>query len=307
MLPWRSPENFPVFNNKHMHRGLEHILSSVPVVCDGGWGTELQSAGLGAGECPDSWNLSHPEDVQRVARQYVEAGSALILTNTFRANRIALQSFGLADQVADINRAGTILSLAAAQNKATVFASMGPTGKLLMTGDITDDEARIAFTEQAKILASAGAEGIVLETFSDITELTIAISAAKETGLPVVASMAYDSGKDHDRTMMGTTPEDAARSMEQAGADVIGANCGTGIEAYVPICLRLRKASTLPLWIKPNAGLPEMVGERTVYRQTPEEFALHALALRNAGASFIGGCCGTTPEFIRELRAVFRA
>ena len=289
-----------------MHQGLNKILTSVPVVCDGGWGTQLHAAGLSAGECPDSWNLSQPEEVKRVAVKYVEAGSAVILTNTFRANRIALQTYGLGDQVAEINRAGVLLSQAGAQNRATVFASVGPTGKLLMAGDVTGEEMRIAFTEQVKALASAGAAGIVLETFSDLEELTIAISAAKETGLPVVASMAYDSGKEHDRTMMGTTPESAARAIEQAGADVIGANCGTGIEAYVPICSRLRRATTLPLWIKPNAGLPEMVGEKTVYRQTPKEFAQHALALRDAGASFIGGCCGTTPEFIYELRTALR-
>lgn len=290
-----------------MHQGLRDILSSTPVLCDGGWGTELQTVGQAVGECPDSWNLYHPEKVKRIAGSYVNAGSTIILTNTFRANRIALQSYCLVHQVTSINRAGVTLSRAAAQNRAAVFASMGPTGKLLMAGDITEDEVRVTFTEQATALASAGAEGIVLETFSDVLELTIAISAAKETGLPVVASMAYDSGKEHDRTMMGTTPEDAARAMENAGADVIGANCGTGIEAYVPICARLCRATTLPVWIKPNAGFPEMVGERVVYRQSPKEFAHHATALRDAGASFIGGCCGTTPEFIRELHAVLRA
>jgi methionine synthase I (cobalamin-dependent) len=290
-----------------MHQALRHILSSAPVICDGGWGTELQEAGLGPGECPDSWNLFHPDQVKRLAGRYVEAGSTVILTNTFRANRVALRSCGLADQVTIINRAGVILSRAAAQQQATVFASMGPTGKLLMSGDITEEDVRSAFVEQAQIVASAGAAAIVLETFSDIAEMTIAISAARETGLPVVASMAYDSGKEHDRTMMGTTPEDAARALEQAGADVIGANCGTGIEAYVPICSRLRRATTLPLWIKPNAGLPEMQGDRVVYRQTAVEFARHAVALRDAGASFIGGCCGTTPEFIRELRTAFAA
>ncbi len=289
-----------------MHQTLRHILSSRPVVCDGGWGTQLQAAGLSGGECPDSWNLSHPEDVQHVARQYVEAGSTIILTNTFRGNRIALKSYGLAGQFMRINESGVSLSRAAAQNSATVFASMGPTGKLLMTGDITEDEVFMAFSEQAKILASVGAAALVLETFSDLTELTIAIAAAKETGLPVIASMAYDSGKEHDRTMMGTTPEDATRAIADAGADVIGANCGTGIEAYIPICSRLCRSTTLPVWVKPNAGLPEMTEGRTVYKQTAKEFARHAVALRDAGASFIGGCCGTTPEFIHELRNVFK-
>jgi 5-methyltetrahydrofolate--homocysteine methyltransferase len=290
-----------------MHSLLQNMLSSAPVLCDGAWGTQLQAAGLGMEECPDTWNLSHPEEVQRIAGQYIDAGSRVILTNTFRANRVTLGSYGIAEQTEKINQAGVKLSREAARDRAAVFASMGPTGKLLMTGDVTEEEVRTAFTEQARFLASAGADGIVLETFSDIEELVLAISAAKATGLPIVASLAYDSGKDHDRTMMGTTPEDAAQAMERAGADVIGANCGIGIEGYIPICSRLHQATKLPLWIKPNAGLPEMVGDQVVYRQTPKEFAYHAPALRAAGASFIGGCCGTTPEFVRELRTVLRA
>jgi 5-methyltetrahydrofolate--homocysteine methyltransferase len=288
-----------------MHDLIKRMMSSAPVICDGGWGTELQAVGLAPGEIPDGWNLRFPERVKRVASRYVDAGSRVILTNTFQANRVALERAGLGDSLAIINRAGVILSRAAARDEAHVFASVGPTGKLLADGSISETEVHAAFKEQTSILAEAGAEAIVLETFSDLGEITIAVAAAREAGLPVIGSMVYDSGKQHDRTMMGTTPEDAAHALEQAGVTVIGANCGTGIEDVIPVCERLRAATSLPIWIKPNAGLPEMADGHVVYRQSAEDFALHARALRKAGASFIGGCCGTTPQFIRALSDVF--
>jgi methionine synthase I (cobalamin-dependent) len=141
----------------------------------------------------------------------------------------------------------------------------------------------------------------VIETMSDLEEATIAVRAAKQTGLPVVASMVFDSGKDHDRTMMGSTPEQVAVALEEAGADVIGANCGLGMEGYVPVARRLRAATDRPIWIKPNAGLPEMIAGMVRYNTTPEQFASRAPALTSMGISFIGGCCGTTPDFIRAL------
>jgi methionine synthase I (cobalamin-dependent) len=258
--------------------------------------------GLASGECPDAWNITHPEDVGAVASKYVEAGSAVILTNTFRSNRIALEPFGLAPRVVEINAAGVRISRSAAGNSVAVFASMGPSGKMLMSGDVTDAELRSAFAEQAAALVAAGADAIVVETMSDLDEAGCACEAARASGVPVVVSMVFDSGRDHDRTMMGATPEEVARTLSDAGADVIGANCGVGPEGYIPVCARLRSATTLPLWIKPNAGLPELVNGSLVYRTTPAEFAAHAVALRRAGADFIGGCCGTTPEFIRMLR-----
>ena len=280
---------------------IQELVASAPVVTDGAWGTQLQARGLQPGGCPDTWNLLHPDRVEEVGHAYVEAGSRVILTNTFRANRLALAHYGMADRVPEINRAGVEISRCAAKGRARVFASMGPGGKLLVMGEVSEEQLREAFEEQAKALAEAGAEAIVVETMSDVTEAKLAVRAARATGLPVVASMTFDSGRDHDRTMMGTTPEEAATELAVAGADVIGANCGQGAELYLPICRRLRQASTLPLWIKPNAGLPELVGTQVEYRETPESFACQARALVEAGASFIGGCCGTTPQFIRTL------
>jgi methionine synthase I (cobalamin-dependent) len=277
------------------------LAAAGPVATDGAWGTELQARGLAAGECPDAWNLAAPERVGEVARAYVEAGSRVILTNTFRANRLALAGHGLAEKAPEINRAGAAISRRAAEGRARVFASIGPTGKLLLMGETTEEELRAVFSEQARALGEGGADAILVETMSDLAEAKIALTAAKETGLPVVVSMVFDSGKNKDRTLFGATPEQVAQELTAAGADAVGANCGTGIAAYVPICRRLRAATPLPVWIKPNAGLPELVEGRTVYRTTPEEFARHVPALVEAGARFLGGCCGTNPAFVRAV------
>jgi 5-methyltetrahydrofolate--homocysteine methyltransferase len=286
---------------------IPQLTSGGPVVTDGAWGSLFLALGLEPGELGDAWNLSHPDRVEAVPRAYVETGSRVILTNTFRSNRITLVRYGLVERLEEINRAGVEISRRAAAGKARVFGSIGPTGKLLVTGETTPEELSAVFSEQARVLASAGADAIVIETMGDLAEAVLAVRAARATGLPVVACMVFDTGKNKDRTIMGTTPEQAAAELTAAGADVIGANCGQGIAGYIPICRRLRAATDRPLWIKPNAGLPELVDGRTVYRTTPEEFAAHVPALVEAGASFIGGCCGTTPDFIRAVVSKIQA
>ena len=284
-----------------MHPSLKALLAQGPVVTDGAWGTQLQARGLGLGEFPDRWNLSHPEKVAEVARGYVQAGSQVILTNTFGANRVRLGQEAAADQVSDINQRGVEISLRAAGSVARVFASIGPSGKMLLNGDISPDGLQSAFAEQAQVLARAGAHGLVIETMSDLEEARLATTAAHQTGLPVVACMVFDSGKAKDRTMMGQTPEQAAATLTEAGADVIGANCGQGIAGFVAICRRLHDATDRPIWIKANAGLPTLVDGQAQYRVTPEEFAAVVPELVSAGASFIGGCCGTSPGFIAAV------
>jgi 5-methyltetrahydrofolate--homocysteine methyltransferase len=283
---------------------LSDLLAGGPVLTDGAWGTELQLKGLGAGDLPDLWNLAFPERVAEVARSYVEAGSRVILTNTFSSNRLRLQGHARAELVRELNREGVKISKQAAQGKAAVFASLGPSGRMLFSGETSEEELQSCFTEQAQALAEAGADGIVVETMGELEEARLAVAAAHATGLPVVACMVFDSGKNRDRTMMGTTPEQAVAVLDQAGADVIGANCGVGIEYYLPVCQRLRAASDKPVWVKGNAGLPSMVDGRTVYHTTPEEFAAHIPRLIAAGASFVGGCCGTSPRFIQAVRAI---
>lgn len=285
------------------HPLIQQLLAQGPVVTDGAWGTQLQARGLAAGEFPDVWNLTRPENVAEVARAYVEAGSRVILTNTFGANRLRLAETGFADRVVAINEAGARLSREAAGNRASVFASMGPTGIMLMAGEANPEEIGEAFREQAAALARGGADGLVVETMSDLAEAKLAVAATKETGLPVVACMVFDSGKEKDRTMMGTSPEEAAAELLEAGVDVIGANCGQGIAGFVKICARLKSAAAgRPIWIKANAGLPELREGKPFYRTTPAEFAGFVPALLEAGANFIGGCCGTSPEFIRAIR-----
>jgi 5-methyltetrahydrofolate--homocysteine methyltransferase len=277
-------------------------VSKAPVVTDGAWGTELQKRGLGLGECPDAWNLAYPEDVADVARSYRRAGSRVILTNTFRANPISLAGHGLANRCAEINRAGVEISKQVADG-ALVFASIGPSGRLLAAGDVTEDELSAAFCAQAQALASRGPDALLLETFSELEEALIALRIAKTTGLPVIVSFAFDTGKNKDRTMTGVTPEQAAKALAESGADAAGANCGVGIEQLVSVCRRMRAATHLPLWMKPNAGLPEVVDGAVQYRVTAREFSSFVPSLRDAGATFIGGCCGTDPQFIRAAAA----
>ena len=275
---------------------LNEWLAGGLLITDGAWGTELQARGLPPGTIPDTWNLTHPEKVEEVARAYAEAGSQIILTNTFRANAVAMPCV----ELDAINRAGVEISRRAA-GQARVFASIGPTGKMLVSGEVSREQLSAAFAAQAKSLAAAGADALLIETMSDIDEARLAVEAARLTGLPVIVSFAFDSGKKKDRTMMGATPEAVATAMVEAGADAVGANCGVGVELAVDICKRLHAACDLPIWMKPNAGLPSIEGSAVHYATSAEFFASHYAALREAGASFLGGCCGSTPEFIRAL------
>jgi 5-methyltetrahydrofolate--homocysteine methyltransferase len=285
---------------------LADFISAGPIVTDGAWGTQLQGLGLPIGACPDAWNLSHADCVEQVARAYVEAGSQVILTNTFGGNLFALARHGLRDRAAAINRSGAEISRRAAAGRAKVFASVGPSGVMLMLGETSEAELQAAYRDQIVALSEGGADAIVVETQSDPAEARLAVAAARDVGLPVVACMTFDSGASRDRTMMGTTPEQAAEVLLAAGADLIGANCGQGIAGFVPICRRLRAASGRPVWIKANAGLPELRDGKTIYAQTAEEFASFVPQLFDAGAGFLGGCCGTTPAFIRAISRALR-
>ena len=278
---------------------LDGWLNGNLLITDGAWGTELQARGLPAGTIPDTWNLTHPERVEAVARAYAEAGSQVILTNTFRANGVAMKDANAAELDA-INRSGVKISRLAA-GQALVFASIGPTGKMLVSGEIGEEQVSAAFAAQAQSLAAAGADALLIETMSDVGEARLALAAARQTSLPVIVSFAFDSGKNKDRTMMGETPEAASEAMAEAGADAIGANCGVGVEYAVPICQRLRAACNLPIWIKPNAGLPTLEGSSIHYGTSADFFASHYAAIRDAGASFLGGCCGSHRTLFARL------
>ena len=284
-----------------MDEKLQDLLKNRPVVLDGAWGTQLQSKGLPAGACPDEWNLNHPEKVEDLAREYVTAGSQIIITNTFGANSVCLEKNGLADKARDINIAGVEISKRAAGEKALVFASIGPTGKSLLMGEITSDAIARSFAEQADALAFGGADGLVVETMMDLKEAELAVRGAKNTGLPVVACMTYGAGKDKDRTLMGVRVEQAVECFAKLDVDIVGSNCGQGLEGMLQTCEALKKQTNLPIWIKSNAGLPRYEDGKTVYSTNAEQFADLVQPVIEAGADFIGGCCGTDPKYIRLI------
>ena len=283
---------------------LKKVLTS-PKVSDGAWGTQLDLLGCPAGYCREEWNLSHPELVLKVAASYVAAGSNVILSNTFSANPFTLAKHNLADKVEALNCAGAQISKQAAGDKAWVFASVGPSGKMLMMDEVTEDELFQAYSIQAKALKAGGADAIVCETFADLQEMLVAVRAVKAVGLPVVASMTFDTGPDL-KTMMGVAAGDAAEALSKAGADAIGCNCGVGIDGYIKVAGTMRQHTDLPIWVKPNAGLPEVQGGKTIYREGPEGFASKIHLLLKAGANFVGGCCGTTPGHISNVAAAVK-
>ncbi len=285
---------------------IDEIIQGGTFLSDGAWGTELIKKGIESGEVPELLNEKNPAIVREIAESYVNAGSDIILTNTFGGNRILLAVHGLEARTGELNRLGVEISKEAAAGKALVFASIGPTGKMVIMGDITREEAEEAFREQATAAAGAGADAIVVETMVDIQEYEAAIRAAKSTGIPVVGCMSFDSGKDRQHTMYGVSVEKMVETAERVGIDMVGANCGLGIENYIRIAESLLRATRLPVWIKPNAGLPEIDGGKTVYRMKPDEFARHVKVLIEIGVRVIGGCCGSTPEHIKAARAVIK-
>jgi 5-methyltetrahydrofolate--homocysteine methyltransferase len=279
------------------------------LVSDGALGTELAKKGLRPGECPELLNAENPELVGGIARSYGEAGSDIILTNTFGGNPVKLALYGLESRTEELNEQGARIAVEAAGGHAAVFGSVGPTGGFLEPlGSLTESELIAAFGRQVRALASGGAEGIVLETMTDLGEIICALRAVREhSDLTAVCSMTFDRGARGYATMMGVTPERAAEELDAAGADAVGANCGTGIVDIIGIARIMRPHTRLPLWMKPNAGMPELVEGKTVYPESPENFAAFIPDLLDAGATIVGGCCGTTPEHIRRVRVAVDA
>jgi len=273
---------------------------------DGAWGTELMKLGGASTELKDLWNISAPDKVLQVARSYVDAGSRIILTNTFSANAVMLARHGAAGRSTEVTRAGAAISREAAGDRALVFGSIGPTGKLVSLKQIAVEEVEAAFAEQAAALAAGGADAIVIETMADLAEAQAALRASLGAcDLPVGVSFTFDSGKDKNRTMMGVTPAQAWKLARENGASFVGANCGIGIDAYVDVARQFAACgSELPLWIKGNAGRPEMDADGVVhYRAGPEDFARAVPELAAVGVRFIGGCCGSTPAHVRAIVA----
>jgi methionine synthase I (cobalamin-dependent) len=353
----------------------ENLRDLPPLCTDGAWGTEMQKLGARPGELADVWNLEQPDKVLSVAKSYVEAGSQVILTNTFSSSRILLGIHGMADRAFALSKAGAELSKRAAQGKAYVFASIGPCGKMVMMGEADPDEVRAAAAEQARAFEEGGADAIVIETQSDLVEAQAALQGCLEAcALPVGVSFTFDAGASNDRTMMGVRIPEVYDLAVKGGASFVGANCGAGIETFVGIAKAFQAcegglasrsnaaggsggggvpsggpggaaadrrsggggpgdggsaskgggfggaaadprpvgggpasaggslSAALPIWIKGNAGRPQVDSAGNVrYTAGPEVFAAAVPPLLAAGAKFIGGCCGSTPEHVRAM------
>lgn len=282
---------------------LDEIKTRV-LLCDGAWGTLLQQKGLQPGECPELWNLTRRDDVLDIARSYIEAGADIIETNSFGGSRIKLSQYGLDDKASLINETAATISREAAGPDRHVAGSIGPTGKILMTGDITADELYEAFSEQATALEKGGADIIIIETMSDAEEAAIAVKAAKEnTHCTVIATMTFNPAPDGTYyTIMGVTPADMIRILREAGADIIGSNCGNGTEVLTGVARAIREADReVPLIIQPNAGVPQLIDGKTIFPESPEIMSSFVPELVSIGVNIIGGCCGTTPEHIKAI------
>jgi 5-methyltetrahydrofolate--homocysteine methyltransferase len=282
---------------------LERLARGELLISDGATGTYLQDHGLEPGACSEEFNVSHPEVVKGMARAYFEAGSDMVLTNSFGANRFMLAKYGYGDRVAEFNRLAAEHARSQTPPGRYVLGSVGPAGEFLQPlGEVGEPEMLDAFVEQITALELGGADGVVIETMSALEESLLAIRAAKEnTKLVVLATMVFDKGPRGFFTMMGVTPGQAVKGLREAGADVVGANCGNGIEAMVEVAGELRKAADGYLLIQSNAGIPLLDNGEIVYPETPEFMAERFMALADLGINIIGGCCGTGPEHIRML------
>jgi 5-methyltetrahydrofolate--homocysteine methyltransferase len=281
------------------------------VLADGAMGTNLFAEGLQFGDPPEVWNLAHPDMVRRIHRGYIDAGSRIILTNTFGGNRLRLGLHGQENRVQELNRTAAILlrsevAAAAAANptghKVLVAGDIGPTGQIMApVGTLDEAQAVDVFAEQAAALVAGGIDLVWIETMSDLAEMKAAIDGVRRVApdIAVIATMTFDT---RGHTMMGVSPERAVQALVSWGADAIGGNCGNGPDELIPVIERMHAAVPEAVLVaKSNAGMPELIDMRAVYRSSPDEFAEQVTRMWDAGATIVGGCCGTTAAHLRAI------
>jgi methionine synthase I (cobalamin-dependent) len=282
----------------------QHLKSGRILIADGATGTMLMAAGLAPGAAPELWNVEQPEQILALHRLYLEAGSQIILTNSFGGSRLKLDKFGLGGRAVELNLAGAALARQASGDKAYVAGDIGPTGELMQPmGPLTYAAAVEAFSEQAAALAQGGVDALWVETMTDLSEAKAAVVGARQaTELPVFCSLSFGRKA---RTMMGVSARQAAQELWPLGLSAIGANCGEGLEMIPEVLRQLREvAPDAPLIVKPNAGLPRLVGGQTTYDLAPGDFAARTKEFIEQGAQVIGACCGSSPAYIAELRSL---
>lgn len=295
---------------------LLDALDDGPLLGDGAMGTMLQDLGNDEGGAPELWNVEHADVVEGVLEGYASSGSRLLTTNTFGGSRPRLQMHGLEERVEELNQAAAELARRVADRHPGTFVlgDIGPSGELMEPmGDMTIDSAGEIFGEQIRGLVAGGVDGILIETMSDLTEVEAAVAAARREapGLPVFATLSFDTNL---RTMMGVSPAVAVQTMSEMGVDVIGANCGRGLDEMRVIAGQLAEAAgsqqegstttdgRVRLMVQSNAGLPKLQGDTFVFDGTPEEMATYAVEMRDLGFAVIGACCGSTPSHIAAMR-----
>lgn len=282
------------------------------LISDGAWGTLLHARGLTADECPELWNSTNRQDVLDIGKSYIDAGADIILTNSFGGSPFKLKRYGLQERTAELNETAAAISREAAGEDHFVLGSIGPTGVILMMGEVSEEELFEGFCLQARALEKGGVDAICIETMSALDEACCAVRAVKEsTECEIVCTFTFEKTARSDyRTMMGISPADMVREIASAGASVIGTNCGNGIDGMIDIVREIRKVDgETPVLVHANAGKPMIEDGKTVFPETPEMMAARADDLVASGANIIGGCCGTSPDHIRALAdavAVYR-
>jgi 5-methyltetrahydrofolate--homocysteine methyltransferase len=293
-----------------LNKLLSRLRAGEMILADGAWGTRMQAMGLQGGDCPEEWNITRPDAIRQIAREYFQAGSDFCLTNTFGGTKYRLMRHGFADKVREFNRAGVELCVEVAKEfDRPIGASVGPTGEFIEPeGMLSQKEMRIAFREQMEALRAGGADFVCIETMYVVDEAIAAIKAARELDLFCAACMTFDSdGRGGYQTMTFSSVEESVHALDLAGADIIGTNCGNGIVDMIKIAARMRSITSKPLMVKSNAGLPKQIDGKLVYLETPQMMAEKIAELRSIGVGIVGGCCGTTPEHIAMFRKAIDA
>lgn len=274
------------------------------LVSDGAWGTMLQAKGLKVGECPELWNITHRDSVLSIAKSYIEAGSDIIGTNSFGGNKFRLDHYGLTEKQFELNKAAAEISREAAGEKI-VIGSIGPSGKMILMGDVTEEELYETYKIQAVALKEGGADAACIETFSAIDEALIAVKAVKENSdLEIITTFTFEKTVDNEfKTMMGISVYQFVNELTEAGVDIIGTNCGNGFLTMIDIAKEIRRInSEIPIIVQANAGLPVIKEGKLTYPEDPEYVVSMVPQFVETGVNIIGGCCGTTPEHIKAIK-----